>query len=492
MRPHPYRPDAHVVAFVDWKRGGAVMQDGRTVHYPARPAAPRPDELLRFAGDTDARRLFLVGPPPSSSDWLDESPGAGWIAGGHYRDLDDPCGRWSTAAGTVVEVRRVASWLGEGDYTAGLARDALALVHVMLQNTTGGRVGVNASPAATGQSLWALTVADGRCDEQLETGLADLIRSTSGQHRQEAYGACYDGCDEHLPTPRGKVPELFYFDARFMYAACCRELGSAPAAFLDTPRVAASFWDGYPYARARYRLMFKVPDGWTGPGLLPVKHPNGTNWHYPNRPGVECETWADAAECALAAKHDWPMSMLSVVKFKETRPVDRYVDRILRLRELADEERSNPAAPLASAAFRSMFLRTIGAWNSRGRDRSYLVPAGVELPADVMAWETRDDGSRIFRRRVELTGNAASFMRPELYAQVCARARTRVAVRMLSIDPAQLVGVWGDALYTSVDTGWTAERAGDFRVKGHLAGPLSRPKSLGELLRYRRRMETAQ
>lgn len=494
VRPHAYRYDGHRVVFVDWRGGVAVTNDREHAGTLGKSDAPKPEALLNLAAHANARRVLLVGPPPPSSDWLDERPPDGWTAAGHFRELRDPCGRWQVpGTARTVEVRRVASWLGEGDYSALDARDALALVHTLLQNTTQGRVGVNASVAATGQSLWALTVGDGRCDEQLPADVADLVRNTSPQHRQELLGACYDGCDEHLRAPRSRLPELFYFDAQFMYAACCRELGCAPHAVLDIPRVAQSFWDGFPYARARFLVAFTVPDGWTGPGLLPVKHPNGRNWHYPNRPGVEAQGWADSAECALAAQRGWPMRMLAVVKFKnDARPVDKFADRIIRLRELAEAERSNAAHPLAVAAFRSMFIRTIGSWHSRGRDRSYLVPAGVELPADVDHWETRDNGARVFTRRIELTGNAAAFTRPELSSQIWARARVRVARRMLDLDPAQLVGVWGDALYTTVDPGWTATRAGEFRVKGHLAGPMSRPKTLAEVLRLRRQMEGEQ
>lgn len=494
MRSHPYRYDGVRVIFVESETGRVVRDDGQEARaLPVKDRHVPVAHLLSASVENEARRVFLVGPQPGSDAWLDEPPGEGWTAAGHFRELRDPCGRWAVdgVRGSTVEVRRVASWLGEGGYDARQAREAVALVHQLLQSTTHGRVGFGASPAAVGQSLWAYTVSDGRCDEQLPPEVADLIRNTSGQHRQELLGACYDGCDLHLKAPRrARLPGLFYFDAQFMYAACVRELGCAPAAVIDIERVAQAFYEATPYARARYRLSFTVPDGWTGPGLLPVKHPNGNNWHYPNRPGVTCETWADACEVGLAAKHGWPMRMLAVIKFKaDALPLDRFGDRVLRLRELAAQERSNVGGELAARAFRSMFIRTIGAFNSRGRDRSYLVPAGVPLPEDVTDWTTRDDGSRVFKRRMELTGNAASFLRPELTSQVWARARMRVAVQMMEVDPAQLVAVWGDALYLTYDTGWTAERPGQFRLKGSISESVTRPKTLADVLRLRRRME---
>src|SRR4051812_16786897 len=273
--------------------------------------------MLATAEAHGSRRVFLTGPKPTSSAWLDETP-EGWTPAGHFYQLRDPCGRWR--GGTprrVVEVRRVASWFGEGDYTPAECREAMRLVHVLLTHATRGKVRLMGSPAAVGQSLWADslgTCGRDKLDAQLDDRFADLIRSTSPQHREEVVGRCFDDCDEHLPAPSSKAPGLHYLDAVFMYAACVRELGTAPVGHFEGERYAASFWQQYPYRRARYRVSFTVPADWTAAGLLPVKHPNGRNWHYPNRPGLTGETWADAAELHVAERHGWIVRPLDLIR----------------------------------------------------------------------------------------------------------------------------------------------------------------------------------
>lgn len=494
MKPRAWPGDGLRCLFVDPLTGEGVRDDGRPVEWRYAPKGGRMTAagLLACAEAEGARRVFLTG-APLSTDWLDDPPPEGWTAAGHFYQRRDPCGRWRSPSKTLVEVRRVAAWFGEGDYSPLEAREAMRMVATLLRHTTRGRVGLMGSPAAVGQALWADSVSGqaARLDAQLDDDTANLIRSTSPQHREEVVGRCFDGCDEHIPPPRSRVPALHYVDGVFMFAACVRELGTAPVGLLDGERYAESFRQQYPHRRARYRVRFRVPADWAGPGLLPVKHPNGSNWHFPNRPGLTGTAWADAAEVHVAEGAGWSVVADRLIRFEEGRPLDTFRDRILRLRELAEGERSimgGVPGRLASAAFRSMFIRTIGAFNSRGRDRTFVVPAGVDLPAGVTEWETRDNGARVYTTRVEVTGNAAAFVRPELSSQVWGRARARVASKLLTVDPTQLVAVWGDAMYLATDPEWNGDKPGEFRVKARLDGPLSRPKTIGELLRIREKM----
>ena len=493
-RPHAYRGDGVRCVFVDPVTGEGVRDDGRPLGTRVAPKGGRMRVagLVYLAECEEVGRVYLTGAKPTSSDWLDEPPPEGWRPAGHFYQLRDPVGRWRNAHGATVEVRRVAGWLGEGDYTPAAAREAFRMVAVALKNETRGRVGLMGSPAAVGQSLWADSIGTSeQLAEQLDDRVADLIRGTSPQHREEVVGRCFDGCDAHIPAPRSKLGELHYLDAVFMYAACVRELGTAPIGHLEGERYAASFWQQYPHARARYRVRFTVPDDWAHAGLLPVKHDNGTNWHYPNRPGYEGESWCDGAELHLAERHGWRVTPVELIRFAQgNRPLDRFVARVLRLRELCEGERSAPydAGALASGAFRTMFVRAIGSFHSRGRERTYMIGADEPLPPGVTDWQVRDDGRKVFVVRAQLTGNAASFMRPELSAQVWARARARVSAAMLTVDPADVVAVWGDALYLASHPGWEGTKPGEFRVKQSLGGPLSRPKTIGELLKLRVKM----
>jgi len=490
--------------FVDPVTGDGVQDNGRPLETRLSPqrGRMRVAGLLALAEAHDATRVFLTGAKPPSAAWLDEPAPEGWTPAGHFYELRDPCGRWRPppkAAGPsrTVEIRRVASWFGEGDYSPLQAREGLRLVRTLLMSATEQQVDLAASPAAVGQNLWAWSLSSELRDQlavQLDGDVADLIRSTSPQHREEVIGHCFDGCDMHLPARRGNLAGLSYLDGTFMYAACTRELGIAPVQHLDGRAAVESFLNAdrrnY-YARARYRAVVTVPPDWTGPGLVPVKHPNGQNWHYPNRPGVQFETWTDACELMLAMGAGWVVVPVEGLLYTSSRVLDRFTDRVVRFREVAETPAYGVAGQLASKALRSMFVRTIGSFHSRGRDRSYVVPAGQELPADVTDWQTRPDGSRLYTKPVPLHGAAAAFARPELSSQVWARARSRVAGRLLDLPPESIVGIWGDALYLTGEVEDDPPGIGAFRVKASLASSVQRPKTIGQLLKVRARMEPA-
>lgn len=481
-RPHHYRPDSHRVLVVDHGTGECVTSDGQAQGtYSTKGGRIPTAAILLAAKELGCRRVFLTGPKPLSVSWMDENPGEGWSGAGHFYKLRDPAGRWEYVDGTKVEVRRAAAWFGEGSYSAAEAVRAFQGLHRLLQGSTGGLVGLMASPAATGQSLWATTLRDGQVDEHTAPDVAALIRSTSPQHREEVMGRCFDDCDAHLTMPKAKLPEVIYSDGVFMYASCVRELGAGPAVHLASERMARAFLTEYPMARARFLVDVTIPRDWSGPGLLPVKHPNGRNWHYPSAPGWQGRTWVDGAELHVALKAGWTCEPVEFIRYVDgRRPADTFARKVLDLREGADE--------LVSKGLRSMFIRTIGAWHSLGRERTFRVPLGEPLPDDVTEWETFDDGSRVFTRSYPLTGNAAAFVRPELSSQVWARARAKVTRAMLTVDPASIVAVWGDAMYLASDPGWTGSKPGEFRTKGRLTGPVSRPKTIGELLKLRAQM----
>jgi hypothetical protein len=470
------------VLVVDHGTGECVTSDGASQGRYSTSGGKVPTRaLLQAAKALGCRRVFLTGPKPVTVGWMDENAGEEWRQAGHFYKLRDPCGRWTHADGWAVEVRRAAAWFGEGSYTAAQAVEGFRGLHRALQDATGGLVGLLASPAATGQSLWATTLRDGQVDEQTAPEVAALIRATSPQHREEVMGRCFDDCTDHLTMPRGKLPEVIYSDGIFMYASCVRELGTGPAIHLNSERLSRAFLDANPMSRARFLVNVTIPSDWAGPGLLPVKHENGRNWHYPSARGWQGSTWVDGAELHVALKAGWTCDPVEMIRYVEgKRPADTFVRKVLDLR--AD------APDLVSKGLRSMFIRTIGAWHSIGRERTYRVPLGEELPADVTEWDTFDDGTRVYTRSQPLTGNAAAFARPELSSQVWARARAKVTRAMLTVDPASIVAVWGDAMYLSTDPGWNGTKPGEFRAKGRLVGPVTRPKTIGELLKLRAKM----
>lgn len=492
-RPQPYRPDGTRVAFIDYATGRGVLDTGAPVpvtYTPKRGRMPLA-ALLETARAAGVRRVLLTGKRPPER-WL-EDQAEGWRPDprGHYFDATDPTGRFiGPTDQDRVELRRTAAWLGEGAYTPRQAREAFALLVSALRAVARDRVGLMASPAATGQSLWAASLPEQWDGAQLPEELMILTRKSSPQHRMEVLGHCYKGCDAHLDAPRGKLPELHYLDGRLMYLACTRGRLAAPGRKL-TAEQAEDLLTTNPYARARLYGAFKVPDGWDGPGLLMEPHPDGSHWHAPNRPGYLGYTWADSLEWWEARRQGWHVGMEGGgYQFHGPPVLETWTARVLRMRETVQAaDADDTTKDLAAAAVRMMALTTIGAFHGTGRDRTVVADGPSAIPDGVKDWQVRPDGTVVYRVPQTLTGNAAAFAHPELSSQVWALARHRVLQAMTSLPREAVVGVWGDAVYLDRDPGWEDDgKVGRLRSKGHLDGPLTRPTDLTGLNRLRVRM----
>ena len=145
----------------------------------------------------------------------------------------------------------------------------------------------------------------------------------------------------------------------------------------------------------------------------------------------------------------------------------------------------------ARAALRAILLETIGAFASRGRRSTVTVTSAFDVPEQyqhtVRTWGTRIT----YQAPTPATDRQRQFYHPELAAQVWGRARARVLdgtkaapSGALHVAPHQLIGINGDAIYTtSVPTwalptergGYDDGRAGKLRLKGVLEGPLPIP-----------------
>ena len=352
-RPVVYRA---APARVEW------LPAGRSLGEVLEWAAARPGEL--------PVRVYLTGAAwPDVPGWLLDTP-PGWAEAprGHYLDTADPRGSYvHGASGRAVEVRRAAAWFGDDVTPAqaallwGTLEDALReafrapTVPVLL-----------ATPAATGQQLLALSWPAEADGATLDDDTAALIRSTSPQHRMEVPGFCWDGCDAHRTRPAGPLDGLSYFDGRIMYAALLRELGTAPARRLTADQ-AEQLADAQPFARARYRVTFTIPQDWAHPGLLMCKHPDGEHWHTPDRPGYRGETWADAAEVWLARQEGWAVRPREGIALAEGRPLDLWRTRLLRALEHATRALVMGGHAAARHAIRAILIQTVGSWHSTGR-----------------------------------------------------------------------------------------------------------------------------
>lgn len=509
MRPTSFNYRPKRTAWLDFKTGRGLTDDGMTIRPKVgdRRKNPNLTDLLDTAHALGAERIMLTGAVPETvpgkAHWLiTRTPG--WTAGGHW--LNKPVtGRFThDISGRPLEVRTVEEWFGTGDLTPAQARDAWSVTARALGEAVPNAV-MALTPASTGANAWALSLPRGIDLEPLPPDVAEELHFTSGQHRIEhlTTGAGHCGCDGCIPLfdaeTEPSLSTFSYVDGRFMYAGVCRELGLAPATRLRSAD-ATDLLEDDPYARARFRVKFTVPEGWQHVGLLGVKNADvSAGWHYPNRPGTTWETWADGSEVKIARDAGWFIYPQEAVVFRKGRPLDTFAERMTRARERVNARTDlEPAVRrAAAAALRAMVIQTIGNFASRLKGRTVTVWSARDVPAEYADTMQRFGDAFTY----EMPGRdhderTLPFYRPELAAQVWGRARARVLRAptatgapggVLSLDPASLLGINGDAIYSTVVPQWALPvdqgggddgRVGRLRLKGVLTGKIPTPTTL--------------
>lgn len=478
--------------WIDYTTGSGVDSDGQAVKpvIGGRRKTPNLTDLLDTAAATGTERVYLTGARPAAK-WM-ETHTPGWKPGGHHRDTDTPVGRFThTLTGARVELRRAHEWFGEGAYSPREAREAFALLGAVYARAFRGAP-LLASPTVTGRDGWARSLPDGDL-LQLDADTAALVRATSPQHRVELCTVRHDDADPREDRPvctADELPGFVYLDGRTMYAALTRELGVAPVTHLhgDAARAHA---DTDTYARARYRVTCTVPRDWTHIGVLMVKRGERT-WGAPNVPGAPVHTWCDAAELHVARAAGWTVDVHEALVFtKGGRPLDTWTKRVLRARDDAAGADADPTTrALAAGAMRSLLVRTIGTFQNAGHATLHVSDNYAEAVQRAGDAPVEDIGGGLYRwtTHTALTGAAARWYHPEFTSQVWGRSHARLldsptADRLrnggaLYVQPHEVVGVRGDALYLTRDPQWADDgRVGRLRVKGTIAGPLPAPRT---------------
>ncbi|WP_448812120.1 hypothetical protein [Agromyces bauzanensis] len=444
----------------------------------------------------------------------------GWTAGSHWLGAwRSVTGRFENAlTGQKVTVKMAAEWFGDVELTPNEARQAWLVTESAIKRADE-RATLFLTPTATGTNLWALSLPKNVDPVHVSTDIADELRNTSGQHHVEHLVAGPDFMDHPdvvpLVVPTKQTIDTFaYVDGRFMYSAVCRELGIGPAIRLN--RTAAyELLESNPYARARYYVKFRVPDDWNHIGLLPVKDPNRVDrWIYPNRPGAIAETWADASEVAVARNAGWLIDPLEAIQFTtetlgrkangttglvKVRPLDTFADRMVRVREQVEQRPGVPPVirRAVAAALRAILLFSIGGFHSVTRESTVVVESALDVPPQFQA-SVRQHGD-VFSYRIpsaKLDDRTRQFYHPEFSVQVWGRARARLLsapaangmrAGALALDPSTLLGVYGDALYTTVIPEWSVPvehgggddgKVGRLRLQGVVNGRLTFPDTI--------------
>jgi len=508
-RPAPWNLSETSTLWLDVETGVGVDDSGAPVRpiLGGRRQKPAMIDLLNTAAHHGAARVMLSGKFPAVSatktHWLLVTT-EGWRAAGHYiKDDRPPTGRFVRAGDSHrLEVRVAREWFGTDAIAPASAREAMRLLALVLAKALPGHLA--ASPTATGQNIWAYSLPKDLDPPSLDPELAELIHHTSGQHRTEhlVEGRSRCDCGDCLPLipAKAQVPGFAYVDGRFMYSALCREVGIGGRRLTQQQ---ARAWAEDSYARARYLIRFTVPQGWDTLGLAPVWRADAAQWHYPNRPGATYDTWVDAVELSIMRSWwgDHAVEILEGIAFDRGRPLDNFAARILKARDNAAALDADPhLIDAVESALRAILLQTIGGFHSLGRDRTMVVESTFDVPPQHQGTIRAYGDVITYLLPAELNARLQQFHHPEYSAQVWARERARILQGptaaytdrghewkqwgALEVDPSQLLGVNGDALYlTTVPQaclptergGGDDGKVGRLRIKGWIGESMPAP-----------------
>lgn len=544
FRPQPWRVSPMPTVFMDYTTGQGVLDNGNPFRSRVSPGLKNPnltdklDSVAHMAGaGVEKIRIMLTGKVPpadrSTRHWLlVQTPG--WTAErGHWLGTP-PTGRFTNAlTQQYVEVRVASEWFGDNPLTARQAREAWNYLDAILSYTFGPslpdgmRTTLMLSPAATGTNLWAATMPKGLDPEPVTEDIASELHATSGQHHLDhlVSGSSIALHDDVVPlidtSVNKEIPRFTYIDGRFMYASLCRELGTGPGVRLGREK-AFELLQNNPYARARYQVKFSVPDDWNHVGIFGIQHQNSADgWYYPNRPGAKGIAWADASEVFVAMNSGWLVEPLQAVVFNETmnaarkrfhgddhtarraktkaKPLDLWADKLIKAREnVADDPQIDEVLKRAvGAALRAILIQSIGSFASRGRGSTAVVYDPKDIPAEYASTVKQKGKAWTFLIPHQLSDRQAAFYRPEFAAQIWGRGRAKVlqakvagqTVGALSLPGNSIIGINGDAIYTTVLPAWALPteagglddgKTGRLRLQGYLEGPFAAPGTRAE------------
>lgn len=531
-RPVPKNPTPEFTLFLDHKTGIGVDETGKPVQpvIGGRRKYPNLGDLLDTARLSRATRIMLCH-APTGSDWLvptaaqiqrNIDPHPGWVATNHYL-ADPPRGRFQhTDTGHRVTITVTAEWFGTADLTPIQAQFS----HHILTDVIATAVDrpdwpLMRSPSATGLNVWKKSFDKVRTFDMtpIDREIGELIQATEPQHRSEQFttgGRCT--CDDCIPLlTTDTIPGFAYADGRFMYHGVARKLrGSAPARMLTGPQAEALFTSGTQtgefhkgaFHPARYRVRYTISDWWDHLGCFPIKHTDrARGWHWPNRAGFTGETWINAVELrtAIAEGFIGRVEFLDGIELTPTNSLEPFcnlIDKMLKDLDsrLARHDIGAGAHTTVSSAVKHMFRVTLGSFSRRTRyTTKFAATADAVAATAVGAVHPAANGGFTYQVPTPKAPDDDETFHPEIAALVWGQARTRVLdyrrpgtthhYGALQIDPNHLIGIQGDAIYTTHPQPWTYPTHlgglddgsnGRIRIKGYLPGPLSTPASITE------------
>lgn len=515
--------------WLDYASGQGVTDDGAAAQRIIGRGRKTPNltDMLDMAHSYGAKRIMLTGRVPSLRNnvraWLlVQTPGWKVRSQGH-RVNTPPVGRFQHAqTGHSVDVRLASEWFDPDlDLTPAQAREAWQVTEAVVQSINE-RQHLLYSPSRTGVSLWWASLPKTKDQQRkiivpphVSQDIAEDLHRTSNQGHIEhmVSGPNFDKHPDMVPLiDLAKTPRISTFtniDGRFMYAAMGRELGIGPGVRLNREQAALRLFDHeHRYDRIWCEVRFTVPDDWHHIGILGVRHENvDDGWFFPNRPGAQHVTWADASEVAVAIAHGWHIEPLQGILFEKARPMDNFMAAINRVRDATErnEALSRPMRHAVSGALRSLLIQTVGALASRGGTKTMVADTLMDVPPEYSRKAVEHGKVWVY----EAPGDKREIANyhPEISVQVWGRARARLLVAptarefgqpggVLALPGSSIIGVNSDAVYTTEVPAWslpTAHGGGDdgatgrLRIKGTTSGDYATPATTQERDRLKAR-----
>lgn len=528
-RPQPRRPGPEPTIWLDWTTGRGVDDQARSIEpiIGGRRKKPKLVDLLETARHHHARRLMLCGKVPETpAEWLlpDErsiSRGddftTGWADEGHYLETP-PQGRFKhVESGQRMAVCLVREWFAEPDPAGALtpeqAKFSWDTLTWVVQQAIQRDWPLFRLPGQTILNIWKLRAPDSYPMDRLDLDIGQEIQANEPQHRVEHYiapGRCDCGDCTVLITA-DEIPGFLYGDGRFMFhGAPPKELGAAPAVRMNAEQ-ATHLFEADAWWPARYFVTYTVPDMWDTLGLFPVKREQyGMGWHWPNRPGASHTTWVDARELNLARDLGWLFTIREGVKYTKLNSLQFLSNTVTKMLDVTAQLAfdGKPASPqlksVVAGAIRNMYRIGIGSFSRRPRMTTRFAVRMADIPANAVGRAEPINGGFIYRIPTAHKATDADTWHPEIAARVWATSRVAVlytptatltaGVRAgqnrfgaLEVDPAELIGITGDAIYTTTPQQWMLPvehgggddgRTGRIRVKGWIPGPLPAPPDI--------------
>lgn len=523
-RPIPKPPPEELGLWIDLATGLGVDFDGHLIkaELPGRRKKPRLVDLLDTARLRGVHRVILCGDStPTGHDWLlpsqaqiskGEQLTPGWRDAGHY--LGDPAtGRFRhNETGHQVAISTTRDWFGDTILSPRQAQFGFeTLRHVVGSAIEHPDWALMRTPSQTGLNIWKQRFDKARDFKMrpIDPDIGREIQATEPQHRNEIYTAGEGHCDcgdcVALITAE-EIPAFFYADGRFMYHGVAKQASGAGPAIRLTAEQAAELFTRDPYFPARFKVRFEVPDYWDHLGFFPVKHDSAARgWHWPNRPGYVGETWANMMEIHTAIREGgWSIKFIEGVQLTKTNVVQplahvcgnmiSHLDQMRARKDIGDVGHE-----VISAAIKHMFRVTIGSFSRRQRNTTRFASRFEEISNNAIGGSARQtaNGGWMYEVASGSKPDDIDTYHPEVAAMVWGASRTRVLrfsqhrgqqlYGALQIEPQDLIGIQGDAVYTTtlvrstlpVEMGGIDDgSSGRLRIKGYLPGPLPTPSTL--------------